>query len=303
MLQPFGPILRALARGQTLTAEERGQLSDLPRGQVPAFLVAWAELEVEQRLAAVRNLAELEAGDIRVVLAPVFRSVLRDEAAEVRAAAMSANVFDESEAYLEALLAALRSDPAPVARRAAAEALGPFAYRAEVGELPAAAAQRLESALREVARGPGEDLSVRAAALASLGYFSGEAAQAVVLAALGEPELERAAVRALGRSADPRWIERLLTYTHRPEAGLRAEAAAALGEIEDEHAVPRLVELIDDPSAEVRVAAATALGAIGGEEAREALLHAAESADRALAEAARAALETLESLDAESWSF
>ena len=108
---------------------------------------------------------------------------------EVRAAAMRANVHDESREFLDALLRALQSDAAALARYAAAEALGPFALRAELGEAPREWAERIARALMDRAEDPTEDYAVRGAALASVGYFSRPEVLTAVLAALEEPRL------------------------------------------------------------------------------------------------------------------
>jgi HEAT repeat protein len=295
--EAFVDTLRALARRDAVSLEQQGALSDLRGNALRAFEQAWPRLSAGERLAAIEELANLAEENVRLELGPLFRASLLDEESEVRAAAMRANVHDESGAFLDALLGALQGDPAAGARLAAAEALGPFALRAELEELQEATADRIATALRDRAEDPTEEYGVRGAALASVGYFSRPEVLATVLEALKEPRLEQAAVRALGRSADARWIDRLVEYSQRPEATMRAEAATALGEIEDEAAVPRLVELVDDPVGEVRLAAVTALGAIGGDQARETLVYAAEADDPALAAAARAALEALDALE------
>ncbi|MBI4493392.1 MAG: HEAT repeat domain-containing protein [Chloroflexi bacterium] len=294
MAETFASILETLAAGQPIGEVQQATLADLPFGQTAAFLAAWTRLSEPARLHVLAALDDLAATNLRLDFNPLYRAVLHDPAPAVRAAAIRTSREDETEQFLLALLNLLERDPSVEVRAAAAEALAPFAYRAEVGLLDEPAAARLQAVLAARAQDAREDAGVRAQALAGLGYFSAPEAQAVVQQALEHPALEQAAVRALGRSADPRYLERLLDYSQSPQAELRAEAATALGEIEDERAVPRLIELVDDASQEVRVAALCSLGQIGGEEAQEALLYAVEDLDPGVAEAAREALATLE---------
>jgi CRP/FNR family transcriptional regulator, cyclic AMP receptor protein len=78
-----------------------------------------------------------------------------------------------------------------------------------------------------------------------------------------DPELRRAAVRALQqvRSADAgRLVAGLLDD---PVSTVRATAAEALAEVDPEQAVQPLVDMLADPDSAVRVAVARALGRIG----------------------------------------
>jgi HEAT repeat protein len=116
------------------------------------------------------------------------------------------------------------------------------------------------------------------AAVAALGYIGDAAAVPVLLEALDDAELRRAAAEALGQIGTPsvpgllkRWAMRMRRCA--------AAAAAALGAIGDATAVPGLLAALDDADAEVRRAAVEALGEIGDAAAVPGLLAALGDAD------------------------
>ncbi|HEX8969131.1 MAG TPA: HEAT repeat domain-containing protein, partial [Chloroflexota bacterium] len=177
------------------------------------------------------------------------------------------------------------------------EDLARFTLLAELDDLDAESTARLRGRLRQVVADQAQAPRVRGAALAALGYFSDVATAELLAAGFSDPDLRPGAVRGMGRSADPRWTDRLMPVLGSEDPQLRREAALALGEIEDERAVTPLVELVDDPEEEVRVAVIEALGHIGGEEAREALLYVAEAAEDQTRAAAERALEEIEAAE------
>jgi HEAT repeat protein len=182
-------------------------------------------------------------------------------------------------------------------RWAAAEDLARFTLLGELEDLDAATTAELRSELLEVVRDAGQDAAVRSSALAALGYFSDADTAREVAAGFSDPLLRLGAVRAMGRTADPRWTDRLMPVLGSDDPQLRVEAARALGELEDERAVTPLVELVDDPETDVRLAVIEALGHIGGEDSREALLFLAEAGEDVIREAADKALEEIEAAE------
>ncbi|MBV9545459.1 MAG: HEAT repeat domain-containing protein, partial [Chloroflexi bacterium] len=190
-------------------------------------------------------------------------------------------------------------DPVGEIRVAAAEDLARFTLLAELDDLEPEHSQRLAEALRSVLADEDEEARVRASALAALGYFSDIQTAEALASAFTDPTLRIGAVRGMGRTADPRWTDRLMPVLGSDDPQMRLEAARALGEIEDERAVTPLVEVIDDPEPQVRGAVIAALGHIGGEEAREALLYAAEHPEEDVRAAAERALEEIEETEAD----
>jgi HEAT repeat protein len=242
----------------------------------------------------VRGLRGAAEERLRLDFSSVNQLALQDPDERVRLAGVECALEDRSPALLDRLLQLVRGDPSALVRRAAAEDLARFALLGELDDLDPDSTRRVREHLLEAVHASDEDPSVRASALAALGYFSDEAMMHELASAFSDPLLRLGAVRGMGRSADPRWTDRLMPVLGSEDPSMREEAARALGEIEDERAVSPLIELVDDQVPGVRLAAIEALGTIGGEEAREALLYALEDPDTAIREAAERAIGDLE---------
>lgn len=293
----FTRALEDVAAGCGPRSQHLAGLSHLAPEQVERFRSIWATLGEGQRRELLEALSRLEAATPRLEFNAVYRLGIDDSSPDVRRCAIVSIVEDAALELLDRLIERLRVDPAAEVRAAAARALEPFARRAELGELPAADAERLREALRETIHRPGENTAVRGAALAALGYFSDEQTRRELEAGWRDAELRLHALRGIGHSADERWVDLVIEALGSPESAMRQAAAEAAGEICSEKTVPRLAELVDDPALSVRLAAIAALGEIGGEEAREALLYALEDKRQVIRDAAEEALTKLEGFE------
>jgi HEAT repeat protein len=245
----------------------------------------------------VRELDALAEDNIDLDFRPVLRACLSDADAEVRAAAIEGLWEDESERTMERLITLLH-DEAGLVRAAAAVALAPFAYRAELGELPAATGQKLLATLLEVTVDPEQPLEVRRRSVEGLGYFAGsKEAQAEIGRAYAHSELmmRESAVLAMGRSMRPTWFPYIERELKSQSPALRYEAARAVGELGDEGRplLPSLLPLVDDDDAEIAQAAIWSLGQVGGPGAKRVLERLSRSSDEARRQAASDALEEL----------
>lgn len=290
----FAQALADVAEGRGPSSSNLAGLSHLLPEQQARFRAAWQSLGERERLALIDTLHREEAEALRLDFNVVYRLGMADDSGEVRRRAIEAVVEDDSEALLDLLLDRVVRDDEPEVRTVAARALGPFAQRAELGDLPTKTTDRVQRTLLETVHRPGERIDVRAAALASVGYLSADPVRDELAVGAADDELRLDALRAMGHSADARWLSTLTGYFDDPDDALRQAAATAAGEIGDEVAVPGLTELIDDPAQPVRLAAIAALGEIGGGEARDALIYALEDKRESVRAAAAAALEELD---------
>jgi HEAT repeat protein len=293
-LAEFANALRLIAEEEPLPEPEVASLSVLEAEDLDRFREVWAKLPAAARIRLLRGLRGAADKRLWLDFNAVNRLALDDEDPSVRLAGIQATVEDRSLALLNRLIEVLRHDPHLELRAAAAEDLARFVLLAELSDLDEDASTRLREQLSEVVHDAHEDQHVRSAALAALGYFSDAAMMEQLATAFKTPALRLGAVRGMGRSADPRWTDRLMPVLGSDDPQMRVEAAHALGEIEDERAVTPLIELIDDPEQDVRLAVIDALGRIGTDEAREALVYAAEDPQDAIREAAEAALEAID---------
>jgi HEAT repeat protein len=290
----LGSALDAIRQRAPLTVEQLDALNVLEGEDLERFKEAWETLDADARRELIESCRVSADERQRLDFAPINLVAMHDPTPEVRLAGVQAAFEDRSPALMERLLELLRTDPSLEVRRAAAEDVARFALLGELGDLDADQTQRVRQALIDAIHDPNEEARVRSAALGAAGYFSdGDMAQ-LLAAGFSNPDLEVGAVRGMGRSADPRWTEQLLTVLDSANPRLRLEAVRALGEIEDERAVEALSELTDDPDEAVQLAVIQALGDIGGDEARDTLLYLLEDSSQVIREAAEEAIRQLE---------
>jgi HEAT repeat protein len=294
----FDEQLSALADlSQPLQRARLKALSDIEPANLRKLTGLWPSIPGERRVAIVAALDELSEDTVEFDFQPVFRFLLDDGEAAVRAAAVDGLWEDERISTMDRLIALL-SDPAGDVRVAAALGLGRFAYRAELGEMPAADGARVLNALLGVVADPEQPLDVRRRAVEGLGYFANSnEAQAEVGRAYAHPEqlVRESAVAAMGRSMRATWhpyIERELKSV---SPAMRYEAARAVGELgeDGQPMLPSLVPLVEDEDSEIAMAAMWALGQVGGPHAKRVLQRLARSQDPARKQAALDALEEL----------
>jgi HEAT repeat protein len=293
----FARALQSVADQGPLPQAELDSLSMLEGSDLGRFRDAFAGLPGDARARLVRGLQGAAEQRLRLDYGAINHLALEDQDPKVRLAGVQAAIEDRSPALLRRLLELVKSDPSVDVRWAAAEDLSRFTLLAELEDLDADSTARLRTTLLDVAGDATQAPRVRTAALAALGYFSDMLVAEQLGAGFSDQTLRIGAVRGMGRSADPRWTDRLMPVLGSDDPTLREEAARALGEIEDERAATPLIELVDDPALEVRLAVVKSLGQIGGDDAREALLYLAEAPEDEVREAAEAALEELEAAE------
>ncbi len=293
----FNSALEHLESDSKLSASAVSALSNATRQNLAAFAQTWIRLPVERRQQVAQMLVDLAEKNIALDYNLLFRYLLNDDDAQVRALGIDGLWEDEDVALIKPLIGFLRSDPKARVRAAAADSLGRFMLLAEYGRLPQASyADLIYEALLATIRGGAEDLDVRRRAVESLAYSSREPVRDVIAAAYADDaaEMRVSAVAAMGHSADAYWRRTAAAELDSPDPRMRYEAARAIGELEYRAAVPRLIELLDDPDREVQMVAITALGQIGGRAAKDALTQAAASEDEVLCDLADEALQELQ---------
>ncbi|HSB90620.1 MAG TPA: HEAT repeat domain-containing protein [Anaerolineales bacterium] len=285
MSSSFEQLLDTLGQsGIELPRADLTFLSDLDAAQLERFRQVWASFPDERRRELLTELGRLAQEHIELNFDRVDRMALTDPDAGVRRQAIE-NLWEaEDPSLVPALTSAARGDPDAAVRAAAACTLGAFVYLGELGRLPPGLLPQIEEALLEAERD--SDETVRLKALESLGYSSRTEVPRLIQAAYdtGAEKGRRAALLAMGRSADDSWSAQVLAELRSPSAALRLESVKAAGELELKDAVPDLIDLLDDAAPGIRAASIWSLGQIGGRRSAEALsrlLDAAEDEDEA----------------------
>jgi hypothetical protein len=284
----------ALAQPGELAPELIGALSHLISSDLDAVADAWCRLLAERRLEILTQLARAERQQPRHDFNAIYGVALNDTDPRVRRLAVDSIVTENGPVLLDRLITMAVDDPDPYAREAAVARLGPFALMAELGELPDPWADRLRTLLLSIHHDTAAPIGVRREALASVGYLDSIPVESAIEEAFEEEAFQLWAMRAMGRTANPEWLETLTGEAEHPDPAVRQEVARACGELADERASETVADLVDDPELEVRLAAIKALGQIGGDEARQTLIYALEDERPVIREAAENALNELE---------
>lgn len=293
----FNAALSHLQSEELLSPTALGALSGASKRDLAPFAQTWTGLPAERRRRAARMLVDLAEDNFDKDFNLLFRYMLNDEDADVRANAIDGLWEDEDAGLIKPLVGFLRSDPDAKVRAVAADALGRFVLLAEYDRLPQAhLVELIHETLLATIHNTDEAIHVRSHALEALAYWSEDSMREVIAAAYAHEDVEMraSAISAMGRSADRYWRETTTSELDSTDPRMRFEAARAVGELEVRNAVPRLIELLADGDREVQGAAVAALGQIGGKPARQALVAAAKSEDEVLRSLADEALQELE---------
>lgn len=290
------------AHDHKLAMRELKVLSGLVYSQRSEFWPTWAAISPHRRAEIARAMVDLAEDNVDLDFAQTLLWMLDDDDAEVRASAAEGLWESENLAVQRRLVAALRADPAPAVRAAAAIALAGSAYRAELGELDDRDASALREGLQATIHDERQPLEVRRRALESAGFFAGEATiqRQVGLAYQSNEQLWReSALVAMGRSMLPRWFPSIAESLASGSPALRYEAARAVGELgeDGQELLAKLAPLLADRDSEVVLATIWALGQVGGDTAKRLLKQAAKEGDEARRQAAADALDELSQAD------
>ena len=272
------------------------QFSGLLAEDLQRFTIAWGKLPVAVRRETVRTWIALAAEDFEMDFSAALRIAMRDEDAEVRAAAIAGLDEDEDIRLIPQLSEILENDAAATVRAAAARTLAHFVLLGELDKILPRSFEIACAALLKAHHNLDEDLDVRRRALEALAYTSLHGTPAMIEAAYAHPEekMRISAVLAMGRSADKRWGKVAFRELFNPLPEMRFAATRACGEMALPEAVPALIELAEDVNADIQQMALWALGQIGGKQAQRTLQQYVESDSPVLRQTAHDALEELE---------
>lgn len=297
---PFQMVINALLdESKMFPPTYLRRFSDIGREELEQVRKIWSQVNPARRVALLEDLEDLNDSDLMVSLTDFSRFALDDSEPGVRVIAIRMLWEDSNPALVKTFTQMIDDDPDATVRSAAASALGMFVYLGELEEVPEPLHKQVVDDLLRVTSGPDTAL-VRRRALESLGFSGREDVQPLIQAGFDNGDLEwmTSALFAMGRSADPRWEQAVLSTLDHEDSHVQAEAVRAAGQLELSSAREILIELVgqypelDD---DVYAAAIWSLSQIGGEEVRAVLEHQLElTEDEDLLDFIESALENLE---------
>ncbi len=272
-------------------------LSSLSNDELEAFDRWWPSTPVERRRLIMEWLVTVAEDNVDLDFNPIFKRCMEDPDAQVREKAVVGLWEYDDRSIVGPLMRLLKSDPNEQVRASAAMALGKFSVMAEMGNLLARDGERIKEMLLSVMDNPQESIEVRRRSLEAAACYNTPRIKDLIRWAYqsNDPKLRLSSLYAMGRTCDPVWLATLVTETKSNDADMRYEAANAFAEIGEEESAPYLLPLLQDEDTQVQLAAVHALGAIGGPLAERTLRRCLKHEDETLQDAARDALEQMES--------
>jgi len=264
-------IIDELLNGsKDLSRRSLQQLSDIDPASLKTLMEAWPRVQPERKRLLLEELHSLADDDTLVSFDDLARTMLTDADSQVRAGAI--RLLDECEdlKLVPAFIKILTGDDNADTRAEAAVALGKYVELGELEEISEKIQRQVEDTL--LAKVNSDDqLLVRRNALESLGYSSRPEVITVIESAYHRenPDWQASALFAMGRSADERWDEHVLSSLLDEIEIVRLAAVEAAGELSLDSARTALFKLLEDEeNDDISAAAIWSLSQIGGEDVR-----------------------------------
>lgn len=270
---PFDNLLESLLDEETpLQPRYLYRLSDLNPKEIESLAKTWPKIPLWRRQALMEDLEELGQADTLLSFEAVARQAIDDDDPKVRSLAIRILNDYQVKDLIPKFLDILIQDTDDTVRAEAALALGYFVYLGELDELPKQTQREIETALLSTIDSDPAKL-VRRRALEGISFSSQADVSGIIHKAFdsGDRDWMVSAIFSMGRSADRRWCDDVVTMLEHKIPAIRAEAARAAGELEIKRTAPQLIELTDDADSNVRSASIWSLSQIGGEGVRQTL--------------------------------
>jgi HEAT repeat protein len=282
----FQTVLDALlGTGKDFPRRYLQQFSDMAPLELQTLLEVWPRVNTSRKLSLLEKLSALAETDTLVSFDDFARAILNDPEASVRIQAIRLLGECENVKLIPTYLDMLKNDVDANVRAEVAGALNLFVDLGELEEISEEAYRQVEDALLESANS--EDAKrIRRNALESLGYSSRAEVVTLIDSAFHreDPEWKASALTAMGRSADNRWDDAVLTMLVSENDTIRQAAVQSAGALSLKSARLILLRMLaeGEEDDDITAAAIWSLSQIGGEDVRtflEALLDQTEEDD------------------------
>lgn len=246
------------------------QLSDIGPASLKTLMEAWHRVPPERKRLLLEELHSLADDDTLVSFDDFARTMLTDPDAQVRAGAI--RLLDECEdlKLIPTFIKILTNDDSAETRSQAAIRLGKYVEMGELEEISEKLKRQVEDAL--LAKVNSDDqLLVRRNSLEALGYSSRPEVVTVIKSAYHRenPDWQASALFAMGRSADERWEDHVLSSILDEIEIVRLAAVEAAGELGLDSTRMALFRLLEDEEDDdITAAAIWSLSQVGGEDVR-----------------------------------
>ncbi len=282
----FQTVLDALlGTGKDFPRRYLQHFSDMAPIELQTLLEVWPRVNISRKLSLLEGLKKLAESDTLVNFDDFARAIIDDPEASVRIYVIRLLGECENIKLIPIYLDMLKNDADTNVRAEVAGALNLFVDLGELEKIPEEAYREVEDALLESANSE-DSKRIRHNALESLGYSSRAEVVTLINSAFHreDPEWKASALVAMGRSADTRWDDAILSALISENDTVREAAVQAAGMLSLKSARLILLRMLaeGEEDDDIIAAAIWSLSQIGGEDVRtflEALLDQVEEED------------------------
>jgi len=267
----FQTVLDALLDGKKeFPRRYLKEFSDIRPLELKTLLDIWPRVTLSRKQTLLEDLKALAEADTLVSFDDLGRALLTDPDPLVRTHAIRLLHESEDLKLIPTYLDMLKDDSDTTVRREAANVLNLFVDLGELEKIPENIYHQIEDALLASANSE-DDARVRRTAMESLGYSSRPEVITLIESAFHreDPNWQASALKAIGRSADDRWMEDVLHSLINDDDRIRRAAVEAAGDLAISPARPILLEMLsEEEEPDVTSAVIWSLSQIGGEDVR-----------------------------------
>jgi HEAT repeat protein len=281
MRPKFENIIETLLESGDLPSQDAlAELSDLDQNEATYLSNVWDQLSIQLRRSLLEELGRQADENITYSFEQINRIGLDDPDDEVRKRSILNLWESDDPSLIIPIIEKLSDDPSEEVKAAAASALGAFVLIGETQGLPDDRLNLVENILLEVHQSTANK-QIKQNSLESLGYSSRDEVNGLILNAFesGDESLVRSAILAMGRSANKKWNDHVLTHIQSPSPLLRLESVIAVGELEIKDALPEIIDLVEDVDDKIRNSSIWSLSQLGGSRAADVLAELYNSAE------------------------
>lgn len=295
--EPAAIDLGSIAAQDEKQVADLWKLSDVSVAAARSIRQQWHTVPVNDRQRLIARLVQLVEASIDANFMRIFRIALEDEDPVVRSLAIEGLWEDEDPSFIPVYSDVLTNDPDADVRAGAAEALRPHLQRMIQEEVDIS---YIVGTLLAIASEPRSSPLLRRRCVETAGVAGDDPrVQQLIRESFSDDDqtIVAGAIRAMGLSSDPKWLDTIEREMDSEDAELRFESAGAAGMIGDSRMIPGLSALALDSDTEVRSAAVAALGQIGGPPALRVLRNLLNEEDGLDVDAVQAAITEAELIE------
>ena len=202
------------------------EMSDLSGEDVENFSDIWSKLESEIKVKILKRLTELAEYDVQLDFTSICKLCLSAPEPIVRKSALDGLWELQDRTFIQPLIEILINDTDSAVKSAAAIALNSFAQMHQNGKLIERDSSKIFDALMQTIEKGQEENADISRTVEAIGYLSGQQVEDTLTKfhRNKNSQLRQSAIFAMGRTAQPKWLDLILKDFNDANPAIRFEA-------------------------------------------------------------------------------